>query len=344
MRVLIAPDCYGDSLTAVEAAEAIARGWRRGRPDDELTLAPQSDGGPGFVGVLAGRVGEVKTLRVSGPLTDEVSADWVLDPAQPRTAYIECAQACGLALLGGPPTVQTALAAHSRGVGQLIAAAVAAGAGRIVVGLGGSSCTDGGRDMIEELAAHARSRNESSLAAARKLLADVELIAATDVEHPLLGPMGAAAVFGPQKGADEKTIARLERRLDELAATFERDPRGVAATGAAGGLSGGLYGAFGARLVPGAAYVLDTIGFDDSMRAAAFVVTGEGGLDFQTLQGKIVGEVATRCRQAGVTCHAVVGRNDLEPFQERILDLASVTEAGTIAQLEAAGRTLGAGD
>ncbi len=98
-----------------------SRGWRRGRPDDELTLAPQSDGGPGFVGVLAGRVGEVKTLRVSGPLTDEVSADWVLDPAPPRTAYIECAQACGLALLGGPPTVQTALAAHSRGVGQLIA-------------------------------------------------------------------------------------------------------------------------------------------------------------------------------------------------------------------------------
>src|SRR6478752_4109536 len=94
MRVLIAPDCYGDSLTAVEAAEAIARGWRSGRPDDELVLAPQSDGGPGFVGVLAGRIGEVNTLRVSGPLTEDVSADWVLDPAAPRTAYIECAQAC----------------------------------------------------------------------------------------------------------------------------------------------------------------------------------------------------------------------------------------------------------
>src|SRR5258707_6440565 len=139
MRVLIAPDCFGDSLTAVEAAKAIADGWRRGRPDDELTLAPQSDGGPGFVGVLAGRLGEVHNLRVSGPLTEEVSAEWVLDPATPRTAYIECAQACGLSLLGGPPTVQTALAAHSRGGGQLIAAAVRAGAGRIVVGLGGSA-------------------------------------------------------------------------------------------------------------------------------------------------------------------------------------------------------------
>ena len=157
MRILIAPDCYGDSLTAVEAAEAIAHGWRRGRPDDELTLAPQSDGGPGFVGVLAGRLGEVNTLRVSGPLSEEVSADWVLDTATPRTAYIECAQACGLALLGGPPTVQTALAAHSRGVGQLIAAAVRASAGRIVVGLGGSSCTDGGRGMVDELAADVRS-------------------------------------------------------------------------------------------------------------------------------------------------------------------------------------------
>src|SRR6201991_3245776 len=178
LRVLIAPDCFGDSLTAVQAAEAIADGWRRARPDDELSLAPQSDGGPGFVGVLAGRLGEGHTLQVSGPLTEEVSAEWVLDPAAPRTAYIECAQACGLALLGGPPTVQTALAAHSRGVGQLIAAAVRAGAGRIVVGLGGSACTDGGRGIVDEL---------GGLAAARELLADVELIAATDVEHPLLG-------------------------------------------------------------------------------------------------------------------------------------------------------------
>ena len=149
LRVLIAPDCYGDSLTAVQAAQAIADGWRRPRPADDLTLAPQSDGGPGFVDVLAGRLGQRRTLAVSGPLAAEVTADWVFDDAEPRTAYIECAQACGLALLGGPPTVATALAAHSRGVGQLISAAVAAGARRIVVGLGGSSCTDGGRGMIE---------------------------------------------------------------------------------------------------------------------------------------------------------------------------------------------------
>ncbi|MGH3102466.1 MAG: glycerate kinase, partial [Thermoleophilia bacterium] len=116
--------------------------------------------------------------------------------------------------------------------------------------------------------------------------------------------------------------------------------RGEPMTGAAGGLSGGLYGALGARLVPGAAYVLDAIGFDAAMREATFVVTGEGRLDAQTLQGKIVGEVATRCRQGGVTCHAIVGGNALEPFQERIIDLASVTVATNLDELEAAGRGL----
>ena len=150
LRVLIAPDCFGDSLTAVEAAEAIAAGWQRARPADALTLAPQSDGGPGFVGVLASRLGELRSATVSGPLADDVTAEWVFD-AETGTAYIECAQACGLTLLGGPPTVRTALDAHSRGVGQLIAAALDAGATEVVVGLGGSSCTDGGRGLVEAL-------------------------------------------------------------------------------------------------------------------------------------------------------------------------------------------------
>lgn len=203
LRVLIAPDCFGDTLTAVDAAEAIAAGWAAARGADQLTLAPQSDGGPGFVGVLASRLGGLRTTRVSGPLTDDVTAEWVLDDAS-GTAYIECAQACGLALLGGPPTVTTALAAHSRGVGQLIYAAVAAGARRIVIGLGGSGCTDGGRGLVEAL---------GGLTQAAARLVGVEVIAATDVEHPLLGPMGAAAVFGPQKGADPETVAVLEARM-----------------------------------------------------------------------------------------------------------------------------------
>jgi glycerate kinase len=144
LRVLIAPDCFGDSLTAAQAAEAIASGWRRARAGDDLVLLPLSDGGPGFVAALT--VGqpavEVRTTRVSGPLAESVDARWAFDPAT-ATAYIESAQACGLALLGGPPTVHTAIAAHSRGVGQLIEASVGAGARTVVVGLGGSACTDG---------------------------------------------------------------------------------------------------------------------------------------------------------------------------------------------------------
>jgi glycerate kinase len=150
----------------------------------------------------------------------------------------------------------------------------------------------------------------------------------------------AARVFGPQKGADERTVESLERRLEALAAKLPRDPRGVPFTGAAGGLAGGLWSALGARLVAGAALVLDAAGFDSSIRASRFVVTGEGRLDAQTMAGKVVGEVATRCRQSGVACHAVVGENALDEFRARVLDLASVTEAGTARELEAAGRVL----
>lgn len=317
MRILIAPDCYGDSLTAVEAAEAIAHGWRRGRPDDELTLAPQSDGGPGFVGVLAGRLGEVNTLRVSGPLSEEVLADWVLDPATPRTAYIECAQACGLALLGGPPTVQTALAAHSRGVGQLIAAAVRASAGRIVVGLGGSSCTDGGRGMIGEL---------GGLAAGRKLLAGVELIAATDVEHPLLGPMGAAAVFGPQKGADPGTVRVLEQRLSdwavELNAAAGRTVSDEAGAGAAGGIGAALL-ALGGRRESGAAIIAEHTRLADDVAAAQLVITGEGRFDDQSLHGKVVSALAAGARSHRIPVLVLAG--------QVTLDEATLREAGIAA-------------
>jgi len=124
MRVLVAPDCYGDSLSAVEAAAAIATGWTRSRPGDQFIVAPQSDGGPGFIEVLANRLGEKRRIRVIGPLDTTVDAEWVWDPDS-ATAYLECAQACGLGLLGGPPDPETALTAHSRGVGQLITEALA---------------------------------------------------------------------------------------------------------------------------------------------------------------------------------------------------------------------------
>ncbi|MDT5279643.1 MAG: glycerate 2-kinase [Mycobacterium sp.] len=318
MRVLIAPDCYGDSLTAVEAAQAIADGWRRGRPDDALTLAPQSDGGPGFVGVLAGRLGEVHTVRVSGPLSAEVSAEWVLDPAAPRTAYIECAQACGLALLGGPPTVQTALAAHSRGVGQLIAAAVRAGAERIVVGLGGSACTDGGRGMVDEL---------GGLATARELLSGVELIAATDVEHPLLGPMGAATVFGPQKGADPDTVRVLEQRLTDWAAELNaaagRAVGDEPGAGAAGGIGAALL-ALGGRRESGATVIAEHTRLADDVAAAQLVITGEGRFDDQSLHGKVVSALAAGARARRIPVLVLAGQVTLDEATMREAGIAAV--------------------
>jgi glycerate kinase len=244
----------------------------------------------------------------------------------PRTAYIECAQACGLALLGGAPTVQTALAAHSRGVGQLIAAALRAGAGRIVVGLGGSACTDGGKGMIDELAAHARSRSESSLDAGRKLLADVELIAATDVEHPLLGPMGAASVFGPQKGADPDTVLVLEQRLEdwavELNAAAGHAVSEEAGAGAAGGIGAALL-ALGGRRESGAAVIAEHTRLADDIAAAELVITGEGRFDDQSLHGKVVSALAAGARSRRIPVVVLAG--------QVTLDDATLADAGIAA-------------
>ncbi|UXA16263.1 glycerate kinase [Mycobacterium sp. SMC-4] len=316
--VLIAPDSFGDSLTAVAAAHAIASGWAASRPEDRLILAPQSDGGPGFVDVLASRLGTVRTATVSGPLDSTVIAHWVLDDTRPPvTAYLECAQACGLALLGGPPTVRTALEAHSRGVGQLIADALAAGARRMVVGLGGSSCTDGGRGMVDVL---------GGLAAARQRLAGVELIAASDVEHPLLGAMGAAAVFGPQKGADAETVAILEDRLTrwaaELDAAAQRPIHDEPGAGAAGGLGAALL-ALGARRESGAAVIAAHTGLEHDVATADVVVTGEGKFDDQSLHGKVVSALAAAARARDLPVLVLAGQVALESTAARDAGIAA---------------------
>jgi glycerate kinase len=201
---------------------------------------------------------------------------------------------------------------------------VEAGARSVAVAVGGSATTDGGAGALEAL-------DDAKV--------DVPLTVICDVRTAW---EDAPRVFGPQKGADARMVKRLEKRLDELAARAPRDPRGVPMTGCAGGLSGGLWAFRGAKLVPGAAYVLDAIGFDDAMRAARYVVTGEGKLDAQTLEGKAAAEVATRARQGGVACHAVVGTNALDEFRARVLDFGLVIEASTEAELEAAGRELAA--
>jgi glycerate kinase len=317
LPALVAPDSFKGTFSAREVAAAIASGLRAaGRDAVEF---PVADGGEGTMDVLVGVLGgELRTVTAGDPLGRPVEASFALLPD--GTAVVETAQASGLGLVDEHE--RDAWAASTRGTGELIVAAAEAGAERVVVTVGGSATTDGGAGALEAL-------EEAGVRVELEVLVDV----GTPFEQ-------APRVFGPQKGADPPLIDRLERRLDDLAERFRRDPRGEPMTGAAGGLSGGLWAQHGARLVPGAAYVLDAIGFDAQMRAAAFVVAGEGRLDEQTLQGKIVGEVATRCRQGGVACHAVVGRNALEPFQERILDLASVTEATTLEELAGAGREL----
>ena len=340
MQVLVAPDCYGDSLSAVEAAAAIATGWTRSRPADRFIVAPQSDGGPGFVEVLASRLGETRRLRVSGPLEGTVEAKWVFEPGS-ATAYLECAQACGLALLGGPPTPETALAAHSRGVGQLIAEAVRVGSTRIVVGLGGSACTDGGQGMIAEL---------GGLQVARRQLEHVELIAASDTEYPLVGPWGAARVFGPQKGADTATVAALEVRLEawalELEAVAGRDVSSEPGAAAAGGIGAGLL-ALGGRCESGAAIIAKHTHLADDLETAEMIVTGEGRFDEQSLHGKVVGFLADAAAPLGIPVIVLAGQVGLENSAVRssgIMSALSMAEyAGSVrlAQADAANQLMG---
>jgi glycerate 2-kinase len=314
---LVAPDSFKGTLSAAEVAEAVASGLRSaGREAVEL---PVADGGEGTLDALLATLdGRRHSVSVSDPLGRPIETEFALLPD--GSALVEMARASGLALVAEDE--RDAWEASTRGTGELIAAAAAAGAERVVVTVGGSATTDGGA---------------GALAALDDAGVEIDLEVVCDVRTPF---EDAPRVFAPQKGADAKMVKRLERRLAELAAGWPRDPRGEPMTGCAGGLSGGLWAARGARLVPGAAFVLDALGFDDLMRRATFVVTGEGSLDEQSLQGKIVGEVATRCRQSGVACHAVVGRTKLDPFEERILDLASVTEATTLEELREAARAL----
>jgi glycerate 2-kinase len=314
LNVLVAPDSFKGTFSAAEVAAAVARGVRAG--GREAVELPIADGGEGTMDALGG---EIHSATVSDPLGRPVEARFsLLDDG--RTGVVEMAEASGLRLVAEKE--RDAFAASTRGTGELIAAAVEAGARSVLVAVGGSATTDGGAGALEAL-------DQAGVDVPITVLCDVRTVWED-----------APRVFGPQKGADARTVQRLEKRLDELAARAPRDPRGVPMTGCAGGLSGGLWAFRGARLVAGAPFVLDAVGFDELMRDARFVVTGEGRLDAQTLEGKACAEVATRARQGGVACHAVVGKNDLDPFRARVLDFGLIIEAGDVEALEAAGRRL----
>lgn len=327
MRVLICPDKFAGTISAVDAAAALADGWCSVAPDDAVTQRPLADGGPGFLEVLAvatgGRWLPVETVDPLGrPVAGRVLAVG-------ETSYVESADACGLHLLA--PDERDPRATTSYGLGVLLAAAVEAGARQVVVGLGGSAVNDAGAGMLAALGAppldaagYALPYGGAALLGAAALggaprLRGVRLVAATDVDNPLLGPAGASAVFGPQKGAGAEDVLLLERALEMFAQVLARDlpgcPPGLAALpggGAAGGL-GAVLLALGGRCESGIGLVRRLTGLDDALAAADLVLTGEGSFDSQSLRGKVVAGVAGAARGRGVPCHVVAGRVAVEP-------------------------------
>jgi glycerate kinase len=322
-RILLAPDSFKGTLASGEVVAALARGLERaGWPVDRC---PVADGGEGTLEALrAGLGGRLIDVEVDDPLGRPVVARLGITDRDRggRVAIVESAQASGLGRVADEE--RDPVRASTFGTGQLLVAAAREGANTIYLGVGGSASTDGGSGALRAI------RRGGGLGGAR-------LVVLCDVRTPF---EQAARVYGPQKGAGPDEVRRLTRRLHAQAARFARDPRGVPFTGAAGGLAGGLWAQLGAELVAGAPFVLDLLDFDRRLRASRAVVTGEGTLDRQSLAGKLVGEVAVRARQAGVPCHAVVGRCKLCAFGLRMLDLQAVLEAGTAGALEDAGGRL----
>jgi glycerate kinase len=288
VRVVVAPDKFSGTLTAAEAASAIRSGWLRAAPGDTVDLVPLSDGGAGFVDVLAAALtGTTTRVATTGPWGDPVVAEILR--VDGGTAYVESAQCCGAA---GEPL--RPWEASTAGLATVIDAAVAAGAHRVVVGVGGTSTTDGGRGCVSALGA---------------VPPQVQLVAATDVASPLLGPAGAARGFAPQKGADDAMVERMEERLRVWAADSAGDPDAPGA-GAGGGLGFGL-SLLGAARVSGAALVADIVGLSDRIAEADVVVTGEGTIDWSSLRGKVVAEVARRAVEHGRPCIVLAGQSSV---------------------------------
>ena len=316
MRVLVAPDKFAGTLTAVEAARAIAEGWQRRAPGDEVDLAPMSDGGPGFVDVLHEALGgELVSLTVTGPYGDPVPAAVLVSG---RTAYVECAQACGLHLT--PPERRDPERATTYGVGELVGAALDAGARTVVVGLGGSGTNDGGAGLLAALGAvgtpagsleggpqSLRALTGVDLEGARARCAGVRLVAASDVDNPLLGLIGATNVYGPQKGLAQDRLIPVDADLERLAAATDRKVALTKGAGAAGGLGFALL-LLGADRLPGIDLVSDAVGLPRRARESDLVVTGEGAFDFSSRSGKVPYGVAAVAAGAIRPCIALAGQ------------------------------------
>ncbi|HLK43578.1 MAG TPA: glycerate kinase [Thermoleophilia bacterium] len=332
-RVVVAPDKFKGSLSAAEAAARLAAGLRRTLPALAVATVPVADGGEGTVDAVVDAAG-FRRLRAAaaGPTGRPVAASFAV---KGETAVIETAQACGLALL--PGGVKAALTATSYGAGELIRAALDAGCTRIVLGLGGSACTDGGAGLVQALGARlfdadgaglphggaALARiEELDIAALRERLLGVEVIVACDVDNPLLGPSGAAAVYGPQKGASPEDVRTLDAALERWSTVVAKavgtdEYASRPGAGAAGGIGFGALALLGARLRPGIELMLELAGFAEKARGARLVITGEGSLDGQSLRGKAPAGVARAASGLGVPVVAVCGVCRLDAEQVR---------------------------
>lgn len=319
MRIVVAPDSFGGTATAAEAANAFIAGWREVAPDDELVPRPMSDGGPGLIAALAASLDAVtQPLVVTGPSGAPVTAELLVVGA---TAYIESAMACGLiALQAADGDVRTAT---TYGVGELVAAAAStSGVDRVVVGLGGSGTNDGGAGLWAALGGEPAAELRTGGVGLRELTGlrpptrgRVTLVAATDVDNPLLGLHGASAVYGPQKGADQAAVMSLDMALEhwaDLVETAVGQPglRDAAGAGAAGGLGFGLL-ALGAERVSGIELIADAVCLAAAVDGADLVVTGEGRFDATSLRGKVGSGVARHAQEAGVPCVVAAGSSEL---------------------------------
>jgi glycerate kinase len=323
--VVLAPDKFKGSLSAPEAVAALARGLRRALPEVRLVEHPIADGGEGTVAMVLAHGFDPVTCTVRGPLGDRVTARYAV---RGDTAVLEMAAAAGLGLLPSGPDDETARTATTSGVGQLIRDALDRGARRIVLGIGGSATTDGGRWMAMALGARLVDGERLDLAGLDPRLAEASVVVACDVDNPLTGPSGAAAVYGPQKGAGPETVAVLDRALghwaDLVAAATGRDLRELPGAGAAGGLGFGAAALLGAEVRSGVELLLELSGFPEAVAGADLVIVGEGSLDEQSLRGKGPLGAAALAARAGAPVVAVAGRCTVDPERLRAHGVAAV--------------------
>ena len=341
-RVLIAPDKFKGSLTASAVAAAVAAGLRAVVPDLDVRQTPVADGGDGTLDAAVSAGYRAVPVRVDGPVGDPVDTAYAVHEG---VAVVEMADACGLSRLPGGRLEP--LRASSYGLGQVVRAAVDAGCRQVVMGIGGSASTDGGAGMLTALGARFLDRAGNELPRGGAALTDldrvdltglhpalegVDVLVASDVDNPLLGPRGAAAVYGPQKGATPDDVQALDAALARLVAVLgAADAATRPGAGAAGGVGFGAFAALGARAQPGIELLMHLTGFHDQLAGASLVITGEGFLDTQTLSGKAPAGIAAAARAAGVAVLAVAGQCALSDTE---LEGAGIRAAYALTDIE----------